>query len=185
MSPTLILSFFFELKISLISTVFFCQSLFLNPVNQCFSTLVVWNLCSWVTPCWWAGHSHFSRPICYKLYILIVTTFTSSICIESVSVCLLLKKLNSALSIYLLFSKSVCLYLEDVFKYKRPSKDHDSFQVFLRQNKKVSRWKNAHQHTSCPVSYKTSAAVSFSLLLRIILMPCGTGLSIRLINILV
>lgn len=70
-------------------------------------------------------------------------------------------------------------------KYKRPTKDHDSFEVCFRQKKKVSRWRNAHQHASCPVSCRASAAVSFSLLLRIILIPCGTGLSIRLINIVI
>lgn len=45
------------------------------------------------------------------------------------------KKIDSAWSIYLLFSESVCLYLVDVFKYKKPSEDHDSFQFCLRQNK--------------------------------------------------
>lgn len=86
----------------------------------------------------------------------------------------------------LLFLKSIWLYLVDFFKDKGLM-DHDSFHVYIRQNKKYFKMEKplAHQDIPCALSCKTSAVLIFSQLLRIILMPSGTGISISWINNLI
>lgn len=136
LSPTLILSFFFKLKISLISTVgFFCfvwgfflsihvsQSLW-SGISLCLS----YSLLMSRPQSFQQTHiSQISYSCCSHFYL---------INLHWICWCLpVVKKNDSALSLYLPFSKSVFPYLVHVFKYKRPTKDHDSFQVCLMQNK--------------------------------------------------